>query len=139
MNDEQRLQARLEAENKLAGSAFRRRFHLTAGERRYIARRGWPCIAEQAAGIVRTRLAPAAPFHDGRQTPWRGHVVFVAQHATACCCRGCLAKYHAIAPGFALSESEIEYVVEVLLAWLRREAGGSDSAAPSYRQPDLFD
>jgi hypothetical protein len=33
----------------------------------------------------------------------RGHPVFIAQHATATCCRGCLAKWHDIPAGRALT------------------------------------
>ncbi len=51
----------------------------------------------------------------------RGHPVFVAQHATATCCRGCLAKWHGIAEGAALSESEQEYLVDVIMEWIRRQ------------------
>lgn len=51
----------------------------------------------------------------------RGHPVFVAQHATATCCRGCLAKWHSIAAGRALSEGERDYVVSVIAAWLERQ------------------
>ncbi|MCP9485713.1 MAG: DUF4186 domain-containing protein [Gaiellaceae bacterium MAG52_C11] len=37
--------------------------------------------------MIAQRVAPAAPRKDGKQTPYRGHPVFVAQHATATCCR----------------------------------------------------
>ena len=42
-------------------------------------------IRAHCEGFVRARLAPANPKGDGRQTPMRGHPVFVAQHACACC------------------------------------------------------
>lgn len=111
------LKARLDA------SAFRSRFRLTDADRAYIALRGWEEIAAQARKRVVERLAPARPLHDGRQTPMRGHVVFPAQHATATCCRGCLAKWHRIPAGRALTDDEIEYVVSVLLRWLHDHAG----------------
>ncbi|MEU6081408.1 DUF4186 family protein [Streptomyces sp. NPDC047108] len=44
-------------------------------------------------------MAPAEPYKDGRQTPYRGHPVFVAQHATATCCRGCPQRCHHIPQG----------------------------------------
>ena len=48
----------------------------------------------------------------------RGHPVFVAQHATATCCRSCLHKWHAIPRGRALDDDEIGRVVAIVLAWL---------------------
>ena len=75
-------------------------------------------IAAHAADFVARRLAPALPDNDGKQTPMRGHPVFIAQHATATCCRGCLAKWHAIAPGQPLSPAQQQYVVDVIYHWL---------------------
>jgi hypothetical protein len=63
-------------------------------------------------------LAPAEPRHDGRQTPMHGHPVFIAQHATAVCCRGCIEKWHRIPRGQALSDQQIEYLLEVIQRWL---------------------
>src|SRR5438874_1375416 len=102
----------------LRESAFRRRFHLRSAEREYIARHGLPEVLVQAEELIARRLAPAAPPNDGRQTPWRGHPVFVAQHATATCCRGCLAKWHRIERGRELTEEEKSYIVRVLGRWL---------------------
>ena len=56
--------------------------------------------------------------NDGKQTPFRGHPVFIAQHATATCCRGCLAKWHHIPEGQALSPEQQHYVVAVIHHWL---------------------
>ena len=75
---------------RLGASDFRRRFRLREAELLYIEERGLETIESHARDFVRTRLAPAAPRNDGRQTPMRGHPVFIAQHATARCCRGCL-------------------------------------------------
>ena len=66
-------------------------------------------------------LAPAVIPNDGRQTPMRGHPVFIAQHATACCCRKCLEKWHRIPAGRELSAAEQRYVVAVLMAWIGRQ------------------
>ena len=85
--------------------------------------RGWNEIRAQARTIISQRLASAFPLNDGKQTPMRGHVVFIAQHATGCCCRGCLQKWHNISPGKALSDEEIEYVCDILVAWLKDKAG----------------
>lgn len=106
---------------RLARSKFRSRFHLGPRERDYAWAKGREVIAEHARDFIATRLAPPHPANDGRQTPMRGHPVFIAQHATACCCRGCLAKWHRIPRGQALSAGEQEYVVGLLMRWLDRE------------------
>ena len=78
-------------------------------------------IRSHASDFVRTRLAPAQIPNDGKQTPMRGHPVFLAQHATGCCCRGCLYKWHRIPAGVQLTEEQREYIVDVLMAWIERE------------------
>ena len=78
-------------------------------------------IRSHASDFVRTRLAPAQIPNDGKQTPMRGHPVFLAQHATGCCCRGCLYKCHRIPAGVQLTEEQQEYIVDVLMAWIERE------------------
>ena len=106
---------------RLAGSAFRRRFRLRGADLDYLRKRGMDLILRHADEMVAARLAPAEPPNDGAQTPMRGHPVFVAQHATATCCRGCLAKWHGIAKGRALTEEEQRYVVSVIARWLARQ------------------
>ena len=106
---------------RLSRSAFRSRFRLRTTELDYIAAKGLATIRQHAGDFVRQRLAPAFPPNDGRQTPMRGHPVFVAQHATGCCCRGCLAKWHGIPAGRPLTAAEQAYVVEVLMAWIGRQ------------------
>ena len=96
-------------------------------------------IRRHAADFVRTRLAPAVIPNDGRQTPMRGHPVFIAQHATACCCRGCLANWHGIPPGRELATEEQRYIVAVLTAWIERNGarhqtvGISDGESVGYK------
>jgi Domain of unknown function (DUF4186) len=84
--------------------------------------KGLAAILEHGRDFVGKRLAPADRGNDGRQTPFRGHPVFIAQHATATCCRSCLAKWHGIARGRLLDEAERAYVVAVLERWLRAQA-----------------
>ena len=121
--------------DRLARSRFRSRFRLSDADRAYIALHGWDELAAQAEKIVRERLAPASPRNDGRQTPMRGHPVFLAQHATGACCRGCLATWHGIPPGRELTDAEVEHVVSCLLAWIREKAG---DLAEFPVQPTLF-
>ena len=104
--------------SSLAGSAFRRRFRLGEKELAYLADRGLPTVRDHAADFVAKRLAPAEPQNDGRQTPMRGHPVFIAQHATATCCRSCLRKWHGIEAGRVLSEAEQEHIVAAIARWL---------------------
>jgi len=106
---------------ELEGSAFRRRFHLGAKESAYLREKGLGKVLEHAADFVEKRLAPAEPANDGRQTPMRGHPVFLAQHATATCCRGCLRKWHRIPKGHALDDEEKLYVLSVIGRWLETE------------------
>ena len=107
---------------KLARSPFRAKFRLNAKDSAYLRDRGIDVVREHAHDLIAKRLAPAAPPNDGRQTPWRGHPVFVAQHATGTCCRSCLAKWHGIAPGRELSAEEQDYVVRAIERWLSEGA-----------------
>src|SRR5690348_14582437 len=103
----------------LARSKFRTRFRLQGRELAYLRSRGIEQVLEHARDFIDKRLAPAEPANDGKQTPFRNHPVFVAQHATATCCRGCLEKWHAIPKGRPLTEEEQRYMVAVIGAWLR--------------------
>ena len=111
-----------EAFARLARSSFRRKFRLTGKELAYLEMWGVAHVMKQAEEIVRKRLAPAVIANDGRQTPWRNHPVFVAQHATATCCRGCLEKTHEIARGHALTPEELRHVLAVIERWLSMPA-----------------
>lgn len=105
----------------LSRSAFRRKFRLYDHDLAYLQAKGLPVILDHARDFVAKRLAPALPQNDGKQTPFRGHPVFVAQHATACCCRGCLSKWHRIPQGRSLSAEEQAYIVAVLHRWLQSQ------------------
>lgn len=107
--------------DRLARSKFRSSFSLKANDRAYVKEKGMDTIRSHAQDFVRTRLAPAEIPNDGKQTPMKGHPVFLAQHATATCCRGCLEKWHRIPKGCELSEEQQEYVVDVLMEWIRRQ------------------
>ena len=90
-------------------------------ERAYIGEKGLDTIREHARGFIETRLAPAELPNDGRQTPMRGHPVFLAQHACACCCRKCLYKWYKIPPGIQLNRRQQEKIVNLLMAWIQRQ------------------
>jgi hypothetical protein len=105
----------------LARSPFRSRFRLGPKEQAYLAEKTLPVVLEHGRKFLRERLAPAEPKNDGRQTPMRGHPIFIAQHATAVCCRGCLEKWHRIPKGHPLTDEDLEYLLEVLLRWLNTQ------------------
>lgn len=110
-----------EALSRLAHSPFRSQIRLREKELDYLRRKGIDEVLNHAAVFIRQRLAPAWLVNDGQQTPWRNHPVFVAQHATATCCRGCLQEWHQIPKGRELTVEEQQYIVEVIGAWLARE------------------
>ena len=110
-----------DALDKLQGSPFRRQFSLSDQDRAYVRSKGLDTIRRHASDFVRTRLAPASPENDGKQTPMRGHPVFRAQHACACCCRGCLERWYRIPKNKPLTERQQEKIVNLLMAWIRRQ------------------
>ena len=106
---------------RLASSPFRQKFKLSLQEKNYIQEKGIETIKKHAQDFVLKRLSPAFPKNDGKQTPMRGHPIFKAQHATACCCRGCLYKWYNIPQGRPLSDHEQTYIVDVLMEWIKRQ------------------
>ena len=131
MPDLAAIDARLE---RITAHHFRARFHLRSGrDRATVELRGIEAIRRHAHDLIARRVAPAAPTKDGRQTPYRGHPVFVAQHATATCCRTCLERWHEIPRGHELTGDERDYVVEVICRWI---AGQLCRAGGPPRPPD---
>lgn len=104
--------------DRLAKSKFRSRFKLGAKELEYIKDKGLDKIRSHACDFIRDRVAPAEPVNDGKQTPMRGHPVFIAQHATATCCRGCIEKWHKLPKGREMTKTEQEYLVSVIMEWI---------------------
>lgn len=120
LNDKQRIFI----ENKLYNlnkSKFRSSFKLTKKMKEYVKNNGYDVIEEHAFDLIRKRLVPKIILNDGKQTPMRGHPVFIAQHATGCCCRGCLEKWHNISKGKELSEREIKFIVALIIEWIKRQ------------------
>lgn len=109
--------------NSLARSKFRGSFHLNQKMKESAKEKGLYKIKLDAIDIISKRVAPEKPYNDGKQTPMKQvHPVFIAQHATGCCCRGCLEKIHGIKKGHKLSDEEIDYVVNVIMLWIKRES-----------------
>lgn len=115
------LQTVDEALMKLKRSDFRARFHLSPKDIAYIDRVGMETVRRHCADFIASRLAPGDIPNDGKQTPMRGHPVFIAQHACACCCRGCLEKWYRVPKGRMLTENEQERIVKLLMTWIERE------------------
>ncbi len=109
----------------IARHPFRAKFHLRGRDRATAQLNAPATIRRHADDLIAKRLAPAEPYNDGKQTPYRGHPVFVAQHATATCCRTCLQRWHEIPKGRELSPGERAYVVDVIFRWIQREVAGS--------------
>ena len=88
----------------------------------YVVEKGYDVIEKHAYDFVDKRLRYFDSDKDGKQTPMRQvHPIFIAQHACACCCRGCLNKWHAIDKYKELDKEEIDYIVRLLMRWIRKE------------------
>lgn len=112
---------------RLSKSQFRSRFHLQPKDLDYIDKKGIETIQQHAYDFINKRLAPAKIINDGKQTPMRGHPVFIAQHATATCCRGCLYKWYHIQKGKDLTSEQVDYIVAVIMEWIKRELQRKES------------
>ena len=108
---------------RLDNSKFRSSFHLKQKDIDYINKKGLETIRQHAKDFITKREAPAYIANDGKQTPMRGHPVFIAQHATGTCCRSCLEKWHHIPKGRELTEVEQKYVANVIMEWIARQMG----------------
>ncbi len=106
---------------ELKKSKFRSSFKLRSKELNYYKEKGVDVIQSHAYDFVRKKLAPRYPDNDGAQTPMKNHPVFIAQHATATCCRGCLEKWHHISKGQELTKEQQNYVVALIMTWIKRE------------------
>ena len=104
--------------NSLRKSKFRSKFKLTQKDRDYIAAKGLETINDHAFQFINSRVAPDFPKNDGKQTPMRGHPVFIAQHAKATCCRGCILKWHGLEKGRALNVEEVDFVLALIMGWI---------------------
>jgi hypothetical protein len=114
----------------LARQPFRARFHLRGRDAATVELRGMETVRAHAAELLAKRLAPAAPHKDGKQPPYRGHPVFVAQHATATCCRSCLQRWHGIPKGRELTADEQAYAVDVICRWVEQDLAAAGRRAP---------
>ena len=87
----------------------------------YIKKIGLKKLESHAEDFVIKRLSSANPINDGKQTPFKGHPVFKAQHATATCCRGCIYKWYKIPKNKALTKTQITFLKDIILNWIKEE------------------
>ena len=108
---------------RLSKSTFRVRFKLRDKEKQYIEQKGLDKIKSHAEDFIRDRVSPSIITNDGKQTPMKGHPVFIAQHATATCCRGCINKWHKIPKDVELTQEQQDYIVGLIMEWIKRQIG----------------
>jgi len=107
--------------NRLSKSNFRSSFHLNNKLKDYVNEKGIDLIKSHAYDFINKRLKPQYIPNDGKQTPMKGHPVFIAQHATATCCRNCLYKWHKIPKNKELTDTEVDYIVNLIIKWIEKD------------------
>jgi len=112
---------KMEILNKLSQSAFRSKFKLKKKDIDYINQKGLETIRIHARDFISKRISPAFIANDGKQTPMRGHPVFIAQHATATCCRKCINKWHKFPVGTQLTQEQQDYIVDLIIKWIEQQ------------------
>ena len=125
------MQTLEQAIEKLQRSSFRSRFHLREIDFEYFNSKGIDTIRRHAEDFVKTRLAPANIPNDGKQTPMKGHPVFIAQHACACCCRGCLNKWYKVPENTQLSSEQQKKIVNLLMYWIELQIKNKKQISPT--------
>lgn len=82
-------------------------------------RKGITDLHAAAERRIRASVAASQPKYDGRQTPKAGNVLYYAQHATASCCRKCIAEWHGIPLGKALTDAEVNYLTNLVMLYVK--------------------
>ncbi len=107
--------------DSLGKSTFRSKFRLKEKDLVYLREKGFGTVRSHAFDFVNSRIALRFPKNDGKQTPMKGHPAFVAQHATATCCRGCIQKWHGIGKGKPLTRGEVDFFVDLIMVWIEKQ------------------
>lgn len=105
---------------RLSKSKFRSSFHLKEKDIEYINHKGMDVIRNHAYDFLNKNIRIKIE-KDGKQTPMRGHPVFIAEHATATCCRGCIEKWYKIPQTKELDGEDIDFLVNVIMKWISNE------------------
>jgi hypothetical protein len=106
------LKKRLEKDGRI------NKFILGEPEQEYVTSRGMDILRLHATDFVKKRLAPANPKNDGRQTPTKGHPVFIAQHACGCNDRASVEEFFGYELGRELTGDEVDAIVDAILSWI---------------------
>ncbi|MFC1690604.1 DUF4186 family protein [Nanoarchaeota archaeon] len=118
---------------KTKTSHFRRKFHLNEAEKKYIADKGLDHLRKQAEFVISTKiLHPLA--NDGYQTPYYGHPIFKAQHATATCCRNCIRKWWRFPSNRSLNKTEFSFIVNLIMKWVKKEMEKYEDSSKTKQQ-----
>ena len=106
--------------DSLSKSKFRSSFRLRNYMIDYINDKGMDTIEEHTEAFIEKNLSKLLP-NDGKQTPTKNHPVFIAQHATATCCRGCIEKWYKIPKDKELSIKEKRFIKALIIEWINNE------------------
>jgi hypothetical protein len=95
-------------------------WHLEFDERarNHALRKGRSALSLAASRRIEMSVGAENPSNDGRQTPFDGNVLYYAQHATASCCRTCIAYWHDIPKGRALTPDERQYLTGLVVRYI---------------------
>lgn len=107
---------------RLSKSKFRSSFKLKSKDIEYIDKKGFEIIKKHAYDFLNKNIRIKIE-KDGKQTPMHGHPVFIAEHATATCCRGCIEKWYKIPQDKELTDKEIDYLVSIIMKWIELQYG----------------
>lgn len=92
---------------------------ISEGAINHARRKGRIEMRQHAEKVIRNRLGAAENAGDGYWVPWESNdAVNYARHATATCCRGCIQYWHGIEAERALSEGEIQYLVDLVMRFI---------------------
>lgn len=107
--------------NNLKKSKFRNSFHIRNYMIDYIEKKGWNKIESHCKDFIDKKIAPKNIPNDGKQTPMKNHPIFIAQHATATCCRGCINKWYKIPKDRELKDEEKKFIIALIMEWLKAD------------------
>lgn len=105
---------------RLSKSHFRSSFKLKPKDIEYINKKGMDVIKCHAYDFLNKNIRKKIE-KDGKQTPMHGHPVFIAEHATATCCRGCIEKWYKYPQTKDLTDEDIDYLVNIIMKWIETE------------------
>ncbi len=111
--------------SQLKTSKFRSSFHLRKYMLKYIDEKGLDIIEKHCDEFINNNLKIYNEEKDGHQTPTKNHPVFIAQHATATCCRECIEKWYHIPKEKELNESEIKCIKAIIMEWIKSDINNS--------------